>query len=70
MADTRIFNIDPTRLTLENYSISDASLINDTTTTVAFNPTTDYIEYFIYELNGDNNISDVFDAIISINTLV
>ena len=53
MADTRIFNIDPTRLTLENYSISDASLINDTTTTVAFNPTTDYIEYFIYELNGD-----------------
>ena len=41
MADTKINNIDPSRLTLENYSISDVSLINETVTSVAFSSSTD-----------------------------
>ena len=53
MADTKINNIDPSRLTLENYSISDVSLINETVTSVAFSSSTDYIEYFVYELSGN-----------------
>ena len=50
MADTKINNIDPSRLTLENYSISDVSLINETVTSVAFSSSTDYIEYFVFLL--------------------
>jgi hypothetical protein len=47
-----INNIDPRRLTLEDYSVSDVNLISEFTTTVEFNPSSSYIEYFVYNLDG------------------
>ena len=47
-----ILNIDPRRLSLENYSSQDLSLISNIPSTVSFNPSTDYIEYFVYGIDG------------------
>ena len=47
-----IQNIDPTTFELQNYSVSDTSLIISNEVNVLFNPTTDYLEYFIYNLNN------------------
>jgi hypothetical protein len=47
-----INNIDPRRLTLEDYSVSDVNLISEFTTAVEFNPSSSYIEYFVYNLDG------------------
>jgi hypothetical protein len=49
---TNINNIDPRRLTLEDYSVSDINLISEFITTVEFNPSSSYIEYFVYNLDG------------------
>jgi hypothetical protein len=49
---TNINNIDPRRLTLEDYSVSDVNLISEFITTVEFNPSSSYIEYFVYNLDG------------------
>ena len=49
---TNIFNIDPERFTLEDYSSSDLTLIPQFPTITTFNPSTDYIEFYIYNLNG------------------
>ena len=46
-----ILNIDPRRLSLENYSSQDLSLISNIPSTVSFNPSTDYIEYFVYGID-------------------
>jgi hypothetical protein len=49
---TNIFNINPERFTLEDYSSSDLTLIPQFPTITTFNPSTDYIEFYIYNLNG------------------
>jgi hypothetical protein len=49
---TNINPIEASRLTLEDYSILDINLISEIPTVVGFNPSTDYIEYFIYNLDG------------------
>ena len=48
---TNIFNINPERFTLEDYSSSDLTLIPQFPTITTFNPSTDYIEFYIYNLN-------------------
>ena len=51
---TSILPIDPITFDFQEYSISDSSLINSTTIETSFDPSTDLIEYFIYDIN--NNI--------------
>lgn len=56
-----IQNIDPNTLQLQNYSVEDESLIsNYNKQDISFNPSEDYIEYFILDLNKNilyNNTS-------------
>lgn len=49
---TNIFPINASRFELEDYSSSDLNLISQIPTETTFNPSTDYIEFFIYNLNG------------------
>jgi hypothetical protein len=49
-----IQNIDPQTFELQTYSFDDTSLISSFEVANTFNPTSNYIEYFIYDLN--NNI--------------
>ena len=49
---TNIFPINPDRFALEEYSTSDLQLLSQFPTVTTFNPSTDYIEFFIYNLNG------------------
>jgi hypothetical protein len=46
-----IQNIDPNTLQLQNYSSEDENLISNFTQNVNFNPSEDYLEYFILDLN-------------------
>ena len=47
-----IQNIDPNTLQLQNYSPSDESLISNTVQQdIVFDPSQDYLEYFILDLN-------------------
>ena len=56
-----IIPINPTTFEYQEYSIEDTSLINSNIIDTKFNPNTDYLEYFIYNLNNDllyvNNLS-------------
>jgi hypothetical protein len=47
-----IQNINPNTFNLQNYSIEDNALIFSTTVESVFDPNTDGVEYFIYDLNG------------------
>jgi hypothetical protein len=49
-----IFPIDPVSFSTETYQESDISLLNLDLSASVFNPTQDYIEFYIYDLN--NNI--------------
>jgi hypothetical protein len=46
-----IQNVDPNTLQLQNYSSADESLISNSIINIAFNPSEDYLEYFILDLN-------------------
>ncbi len=46
-----IQNIDPNTFQLQNYSVEDDSLITGNIQEIAFNPSEDYIEYFVLDLN-------------------
>jgi len=46
-----IQNIDPDTLQLQNYSPEDENLISNFTQDIKFNPSEDYLEYFILDLN-------------------
>ena len=46
-----IQNADPNTFQLQNYSSADESLISNSTIEIAFNPSEDYLEYFILDLN-------------------
>ena len=55
-----IQNVDPNTLQLQNYSVADESLIsNFTEQDIVFDPTEDYIEYFILDLNQNILFSNV-----------
>jgi len=56
MAETKISQLNPNTFELETYSSSDTSLIATTSINTAFNPDTDYIEYFIYNPNSSGLI--------------
>ena len=45
--------LDPITFEFQDYSISDTSLITSIEVENTFNPQTDYIEYFVYDLNGN-----------------
>jgi len=48
-----INELDPTTFEYQDYSIQDASLISSIEQETQFDPSLDYIEYFIYDLNGN-----------------
>jgi hypothetical protein len=52
--------LNPTTFEFQEYSVSDTSLITSIETENSFDPTTDHIEYFIYDLNGNILTSNVF----------
>ena len=45
--------LDPITFEFQDYSISDTSLITSIEVENTFNPSIDYIEYFVYDLNGN-----------------
>ena len=51
--------INPFTFELQEYSTSDNSLINSFNIDTTFNAQTDYLEYFIYDLNGNILIQNV-----------
>jgi hypothetical protein len=51
--------INPFTFELQEYSNSDSSLINSFNIDTTFNAQTDYLEYFIYDLNGNILIQNV-----------
>jgi hypothetical protein len=48
-----IKNIDPNTFEFQEYSPQDTNLINSTGVQTTFDPNTDNVEYFIYDLNGN-----------------
>ena len=45
-------NINPNTFEIQTYSLEDNALISSTSADSTFNPSTDIVEYFIYDLNG------------------
>jgi len=65
--------INPLTFELQEYSTSDSSLITSFNIDTTFNPQTDYLEYFIYDLNGNilvQNISGYPGYTLSDNNVV
>jgi hypothetical protein len=54
-----IIPLNPFTFELQEYSSSDVSLINSFNIDTTFNPQTDYLEYFIYDLNGNILLQNV-----------
>jgi hypothetical protein len=54
-----IQNVDPNTFQLQNYTAADDSLISYYTEEVTFDPTQDYLEYFILDLNKNVLFSNV-----------
>ena len=52
MTKAQIIPVDPTTFELEEYSVADENLISSVEIGTLFNPSTDYIEYFIYNPNN------------------
>jgi hypothetical protein len=52
--------LNPTTFEFQEYSVNDTSLITSVEVENSFDPTTDHIEYFIYDLNGTILTSNVF----------
>lgn len=53
MADqTQIYPLNPNTFSSENYNSSDVSLLTSINEGNTFDPSTDYVEYFIYSLNN------------------
>lgn len=50
---TTILPINPTTFELQDYSTQDTSLISNFTVEPTFDPSTNYVTYFIYDLNGN-----------------
>ena len=54
-----ITSINPFTFELQEYSASDNSLITSFNIDTIFDPSTDYLEYFIYDLNGNILVQNV-----------
>ena len=54
-----IQNVDPNTLQLQNYTSADESLISNAEIEVTFDPSQDYLEYFILDLNQNILFSNV-----------
>ena len=54
-----IQNVDPNTLQLQNYTQADESLISNAEVEVVFDPSQDYLEYFILDLNQNILFSNV-----------
>ena len=54
-----IIPINPTNFELQEYSVDDTSLITNVEVQTSFNPSTDKIEYFVYDLNQNLLYSNV-----------
>ena len=54
-----IQNVDPNTLQLQNYSQADESLISNANIDITFDPSQDYLEYFILDLNQNILFSNV-----------
>ena len=54
-----IQNVDPNTLQLQNYSQADESLISNAEVDITFDPSQDYLEYFILDLNQNILFSNV-----------
>lgn len=48
-----IIQVDPTNFESQGYGSSDTTLLTEVEVSYTFNPTTDYIDYFIYDGNGN-----------------
>lgn len=60
MAETvNILPINPVTFELQEYSTSDSSLITSFDVNTTFDSQTDYLEYFIYDLNGNILVENV-----------
>jgi len=51
--------INPVTFELQEYSASDNSLLTSFNIDTIFDPSTDYLEYFIYDLNGNILVQNV-----------
>ena len=59
-----IQNVDPNNFQLQDYSPSDNTLIsNYTEQNIAFDPTQDYLEYFIFDLNQNILFSNLVEIL-------
>ena len=52
----QIQSISPDNFEYQDYSLNDLSLINQEDISINFNPSTDYIEYYVYDINGNQLI--------------
>jgi len=51
--------VNPLTFELQEYSVSDSSLITSFNIDTTFNPNLDYLEYFVYDLNGNILVQNV-----------
>ena len=62
MAEAKITQVNPTSFELEEYSVADETLISSIEVDTLFNPSTDYVEYFIYNPNNGGQVFPPFDS--------
>ena len=56
-----ILPLNPNNFEFQEYSSNDLNLIVSTEVETYFDPTTDYIEYYVYDLGGNIIVSNIFD---------
>ena len=54
-----IQSVDPNTLQLQNYTPADESLISNFTQDITFDPSQDYLEYFVLDLNQNILFSNI-----------
>jgi hypothetical protein len=54
-----IIPISPTNFEFQEYNSDDLSLIQTQEVEISFNPETDYIEYYVYDINGNTLIENI-----------
>lgn len=62
MAEAKITQVNSTSFELEEYSVTDETLISSIGVDTLFNPSTDYIEYFIYNPNNGGQVFPSLDS--------
>ena len=54
-----IIPISPNNFEFQEYNSDDLSLIQTQEVEISFNPETDYIEYYVYDINGNTLIENI-----------